>query len=233
MRSFIRRYPLGGISIVVITLLLCLTLLGNRAILTNSEQIHAYPHIVIDAGHGGEDGGAVSCTGIKESQLNLEIAMRLEDLLHLLGYKTIMIRNSDRSIYTSGETIAARKVSDIRQRVHIANSTPHAVVVSIHQNFYPIEKYNGAQVFYNSNPGSKELAEAVQAILKNALNPTNKRKIKRSTGIFLLEHINCTGILIECGFLSNPEDETNLKNTEYQKKMCCAVSSAISQFLNS
>ena len=188
--------------------------------------------LVIDAGHGGVDGGAVSCTGVYESQINLEIALRLEDLMHLLGIRTVMIRDTDRSVYTEGSTIAAKKVSDIKERVRIVNTTPNALFVSIHQNNFQDPRYQGAQVFYNSHPDSKALAENLQTALRKNLDPSNKRSIKKTTGVFLMEHINCTGVLIECGFLSNQQEEAMLRDSEYQKSICCVVSTTVSQYLN-
>ena len=104
--------------------------------------------VVIDPGHGGEDGGAISVSGVPESQLNLEISLRLRDMMHLLGYKTLMIRTTDRSVYTQSGSLAAKKVSDLRQRVKIVNETDGAVLVSIHQNTFSDGRYSGAQVFY-------------------------------------------------------------------------------------
>lgn len=187
--------------------------------------------IVIDPGHGGVDGGATSCTGILESQFNLEISMRLRDLFHLLGYKTVMIRTSDISVYTSGDTIAAQKVSDLRHRVRLVNETNDAVLVSIHQNTFQDSQYHGAQVFYGPSDGCESLAKAVQNQFVESLNPGSNRKAKKGEGIYLLQHINCTGILVECGFLSNPAEEANLRNPEYQKRICSVITTATAQFL--
>ena len=188
--------------------------------------------VVIDPGHGGEDGGATSCTGVLESKINLDIALRLNDMMHLLGMETIMIRETDRSVYTQGETIAQKKVSDLRERVRIINETEKAVVVSIHQNTFPDGRYWGAQVFYPNISGSKELAGRLQSQLQASLSPDNDRKIKQSKGVYLMENIQCTGILLECGFLSNPEEEALLRNEEYQKKLCAVIASVCSQHLS-
>ena len=207
-------------------------IIWSRKITTFSEYQQNPYYIIIDAGHGGVDSGAVSCTGVYESAINLEISFKLNDLMHLLGVRTVMIRNTDRSVYTSGQTIAAKKVSDIKERVRIVNSTPNAVFVSIHQNNYPDSKYSGAQVFYNMQTGSKQLAEQVQTALREKLNPKNKRQVKRSSGIYLMEHINCTGILVECGFLSNPTEEAKLRCDEYQKNLSSIIAATICQYLN-
>ena len=198
------------------------------SVITPSESRHT---IVIDPGHGGEDGGATSCAGILESKFNLDIALRLDDMMHLLGMQTIMIRNTDRSIYTTGETIAQKKVSDLRERVRIINETDNALVISIHQNTVPAGQYWGSQVFYANTSGSKKLAVLMQNQLQRCLMPTNNRKSKQSNGIYLMEHIGCTGILLECGFLSNPEEEARLRNEEYQKDLCAVITSVCCQYL--
>lgn len=186
--------------------------------------------IVIDAGHGGMDGGATSCTGVLESGLNLEISMRLNALLQLLGYDTRMIRTTDTSVGTEGQTIAQRKMSDLKERVRIANQTENAILVSIHQNTFSDSRYGGAQVFYASGDGSKALAERLQSGFVSALNPGSKRKCKKSEGVYLMEHIHCPGVLVECGFLSNPQEESNLRSREYQLDLCCVIASGISLF---
>lgn len=207
--------------------------IGNRATTAVVQMIPMERKycIVIDPGHGGVDGGATSCTGLPESQFNLEISMRLRDLFHLLGYQTKMIRTSDISVYTAGDTIAAKKVSDLRQRVWIVNNTPEAVLLSIHQNTFHDSQYHGAQVFYGTGGESESFAKAIQKQFIQSLNPNSNRNAKKGEGIYLLQHTGCTGALIECGFLSNPAEEARLRNPEYQKQICCVIGSATAQFL--
>ena len=214
--------------------LLLTAVLGSRAITTVSEHfpITARKCVVIDAGHGGEDGGAVSYTGVYESQINLQIALRLEDLMHLLGIDTVMIRSTDCSVYTKGDTLASKKVSDLKERVRITNATENAVLVSIHQNQFAESRYSGAQVFFASTQGSEDLAQIIQRSFIQTLNPGSKRQIKKANGIYLMQHIQCTGVLVECGFISNPEEEAKLRSTEYQQKISCILASACSQYLN-
>ena len=123
---------------------------GSKAVTVISEKIPLEREhcIIIDAGHGGVDGGATSCTGRLESTYNLEISLRLNDLFHLLGYDTRMIRTTDISVYTKGESIAQKKISDLKERVRIANETPNALLLSIHQNNFSDSRYSGAQIFY-------------------------------------------------------------------------------------
>ena len=220
---------------IVVSMFLFGTLLGNQAVETVAEMIpmERLHRIVIDAGHGGEDGGAISCTGKSESGYNLQIALRLNDLLQLLGYDTVMIRTTDISVYTSGQTISQKKVSDLKQRVRIVDRTYNALLLSIHQNTFPEEKYSGAQVFYGGAQGSEELAKELQQELVSSLNPGSNRKAKQGKGIYLLDKTSAPGVLIECGFLSNRQEEEKLRSPEYQKKLCCVISTAAARFLAS
>ena len=188
--------------------------------------------IVIDAGHGGVDGGATSCTGILESKFNLEIALKLNDLMHLLGYQTRMIRSEDISVYTAGETIAAKKVSDLRQRAKMVNETENALLLSIHQNTFSDSRYSGPQVFYSSKGEGEALGKMMQQSLTEALNPGSNRMAKKAEGIYLMQHIDCTGILIECGFLSNPVEEAKLRSPDYQRNLCSVIAATVGNFLD-
>lgn len=207
---------------------------GERAVSVLKEQIPVNrPHtIIIDAGHGGEDGGATSCTGRLESSYNLDISLRLEDLMQLLGYRTIMIRRTDTAIYKKGETISQKKVDDLKERVRISNSDPGNVLLSIHQNFFSQGQYSGAQVFYAANEESKNLANTLQQSLVEVLNPGSKRKTKAGKGIYLLEKRTGCGVLIECGFLSNPKEESLLRLPQYQKKLACVIAAAVASNLS-
>lgn len=219
----------------VIVLFLFGTILGNHTVATISEMIpmERMHRIVIDPGHGGEDGGAVSCTGKNESTFNLQIALRLDDLLHLIGYDTVMIRTTDTSVYTAGQTIAQKKVSDLKQRVRIVERTYNPVLVSIHQNTFPEGKYRGAQVFYSGSAGSEALAKQMQDLLVSSLNSGSSRKAKQGSGIYLLDKITVPGVLVECGFLSNRQEEALLGTADYQKRLCCVISACLAQFLAS
>lgn len=222
------------IYLLVIGVFLSITYWGSVAtgVVAQMIPMERENTIVIDAGHGGEDGGATSCTGIQESKFNLEIALRLNDLFQLLGYDTVMIRTADHSVYTSGDTIAAKKVSDLRQRVKTVNETENAVLVSIHQNTFPEGKYSGAQVFYGPEGEGQALAEALQAAFCATVNPGSNRKCKRADGIYLMQHIECTGVLVECGFLSNAEEEAKLRDEAYQKKLCAVIAATVGNFLD-
>lgn len=194
---------------------------------TPPEREH---RIIIDAGHGGIDGGATSCTGVLESTLNLQIALRLNDLLNLLGYDTVMIRTTDTSVYTEGSTIAAQKVSDLKERVRICNETENGILVSIHQNTFSDGRYSGPQVFYATTGESRTLAEGLQNRLNEVLNPESHRAAKTTDTVYLLRNIRCEGVLIECGFLSNPAEEALLRDGAYQQKLCAVIASALGDF---
>lgn len=217
----------------IIGLFLFGTLLGSQTIATISEMMpmERLHRIVIDPGHGGEDGGAVSCTGKSESNFNLQISLRVNDLLHLMGYSTVMIRTTDTSVHTSGQTIAQKKVSDLKQRVRIVERTTNPILVSIHQNTFPESQYSGAQVFYSSSDGSAALAECIQNHFVSSLNPGSNRKIKKGSGIYLLDQISVPGVLVECGFLSNPQEEEKLATPDYQKKISCIICASLAQYL--
>lgn len=219
--------------LLVVILFLSIAQIGSDTVsVINQQRPVARMHcIVIDAGHGGIDGGATSCTGVLESHINLEIALRLEDLCHLLGYDTVMIRRTDESVYTQGNTIAAQKVSDLKERVRITNETNGAVLISLHQNTFSDSRYHGAQVFYSDDAQSRQLAGLMQQNLITLLNPDSKRQPKQAKGVYLMENISCTGILIECGFLTNQEEEAQLRDGNYQMKLCAVIAGTLSSYL--
>ena len=221
------------VYLIVVTAFLAISYGASLATTTVAQLIPLEREhtVVIDAGHGGVDGGATSCTGILESRFNLEISLKLEDLFHLLGYKTKMIRRTDISVYTSGETIAAKKVSDLRQRVRLVMETDEPVLISIHQNTFSDSRYSGAQVFYGPEGESQALAGALQTAFCGSINSGSNRKCKKADGVYLMQHIDCTGVLVECGFLSNSEEEAKLRDADYQRSICCVVASTLSQFL--
>ncbi len=184
---------------------------------------------ILDAGHGGEDGGAISLTGTTESQINLEITLKLEQLLALYGHCPVLVRTEDISIYDPGnETLHDKKVSDIQNRVSLVESTENGVLISIHQNSYPDSQYSGFQTFYAPTDNSQELANSVQNSLKSSLNPDNSRETKQIyDSVYLLNHISRPGILVECGFLTNPEEAAKLETDSYQIQLAACVLAGI------
>ena len=228
--SFLSLLP---INIMIVAVVMMAVVVASRVVmvLTVNAPVTDRTTFVIDAGHGIPDGGATSCTGKLESVYNLEIALKLNDLMHLLGMDTKMVRENESSIYTSGETIAEKKVSDLKERVRMVNETENAVLISIHQNQFQDSRYSGAQVFYAPTNGSQQLAEEMQSAFVRLLNPDNHRQIKKADGIYLMQNIRCTGILVECGFLSNPEEEALLRSDDYQKKLCVIIACTCSTML--
>ena len=227
--SYFKKHGIFYMIVCAAVLLTAVMLsrLGTAIAVSSAQE--PVPIIVIDAGHGGEDGGAVSVCGIRESGINLEISKRLNDLLHFLGAQTRMIRTEDVSVYTEGETIAAKKVSDIKNRVSFVQNTPNAVLISIHQNQFSEEKYRGAQVFYAK--GSEDLAKSLQEVLIAQVDPNNHRACKPAKDVYLMEHVTCPAALIECGFLSNYAEEQLLRDPSYQKKLAAAIACSLLTYL--
>ncbi|MBR2722175.1 MAG: N-acetylmuramoyl-L-alanine amidase [Clostridia bacterium] len=178
--------------------------------------------VVLDAGHGGEDGGAVSASGIYEKDLNLAIAKKLEALLTANGIRVVMTRTDDRLLYDPNSDYHGRKkVLDLAARRRIAEETEGCVFVSIHMNAYPQESSSGLQVWYSRNHESSHmLAQHVQELVRQELQPDNHRRIKAATSsIYLLHHLHCPAVLIECGFLSNAREAALLASEDYQDRL--------------
>ena len=193
------------------------------------------PSIVIDAGHGGEDGGTQSADGVLEKDINLQISLKLNSLLKVMGYNTVMTRQQDKLIYDESCTkMRQKKVSDINNRLEIAKSYPDSLFISIHQNYFTESKYSGAQVFYSpNNEESAVLAQSIQQNVCSLLQKENSRKIKKSgSEIFLLDNIKSPAVMVECGFMSNADEALKLTDEEYQKKMALAIASGINNYLS-
>lgn len=216
----------------VIAACIGLTRWGSRVVTTMVETapLNDRTCIIVDAGHGGIDGGATSCSGVLESQINLQIALRVDALLRLLGHDTRMIRTTDTSIYTEGDTIAAQKVSDLKNRVKIVNETENSILLSIHQNTFSDGRYHGAQVFYPNDIYSRGLAEAMQGAFAKS-QPGSGRKCRQAKGIYLMEKIQRPGILVECGFLSNPEEDRRLNTSSYQLQIACVIAGTMASHI--
>lgn len=230
MRLFKRMLPYYAICLA---LGVVCAVLVSKSVTTAAEVMAAavrtrLPTVIVDPGHGGEDGGAVSPKGVRESGLNLEIGLRTRDLLRFLGLPVVMTRDTDVSIYSQdAQTVSEKKVSDLRNRVSLVNDAGNAILVSIHQNMFSESKYRGAQVFYSAAAGSKALAEGLQAVFDTEVDLNNHRQAKQSESIYLLSRIHCPGILVECGFLSNPEEALLLQKDGYQKRIAAAIAAAI------
>ncbi len=179
--------------------------------------------IIVDAGHGGEDGGAVSADGLKESDVNLAIALRVDQLLGLCGVPARMTRDSDSIAYPdSALTTRQRKQADQEYRAALIRSTDRGVLLSIHQNNFTSAGPKGAQVFYGSVSGSESFAEEMQSKLV-LLSGGHRKAAPVSEDIYLMRQAACPAILVECGFLSNPEDLAALKTDEYRTKLAVVL----------
>ncbi|MCR4796470.1 MULTISPECIES: N-acetylmuramoyl-L-alanine amidase [Ruminococcus] len=193
------------------------------------------PVIVLDAGHGGIDGGCTSAEGVPEKGINLDILLKLRDMLEVNGFEVRVTRDTDRSIHDEGiEGIAAQKSSDMDNRLAIFNESDNAVCISIHQNQFTDPKYSGAQMFYSgSNSTSEALARALQAKFREYLQPENEREIKLcGKELFLCYYSNNPTVMAECGFLSNPEEAALLNTEEYRTKVAFTLFSGINDFVN-
>ncbi len=179
-----------------------------------------------NSAHGGFDGGAVANDGTLEKDINLKIARKLEELCTLGGFQVIMTRDDDNGIEQDDtDTIANRKKSDMRRRLNIINENPDAMFLSIHLNKFPSSAAKGSQVFYSRNhPSSQLLAENIQNSVVKRLQPDNNRLIKKADStIFLLKNSNIPSVIVECGFLSNNDELSLLKDSEYQSKMAFSI----------
>jgi N-acetylmuramoyl-L-alanine amidase len=190
--------------------------------------------IIIDAGHGGEDCGAIGVSGVYEKDLNLSIATILGELLTEKGYAVIYTRTEDALLYTEEENIhGMRKISDLKNRCKIGAEYKNSIYISIHMNSYKSSSCNGLQVYFSeNNASSQNLASKIQSSVKEDLQPQNNRNIKYGKGIYLLENLTNPAVLIECGFLTNPTECENLSKKEYQKELSSAIFCGIIEYIN-
>ena len=219
----------------LILLFLCLCILGAASYLGRDQMVAAVAAapekgriLILDAGHGGEDGGASSAGGSKESDINLNIVLKTEALMAFLGVRTELTRSEDRSMHSEGaSTLHEKKVSDLKNRVEFVNSISDAMLISVHQNHFADSRYSGAQVFYTGGDVSRQWGEGTQEILRQVLDPDNDRSAKGiPDNVYLFSHINCPAILVECGFLSNGEEASLLLTDTYQRKISLALAGA-------
>jgi N-acetylmuramoyl-L-alanine amidase len=208
---------------------------GLQSSSADAKTESKYKTVIIDAGHGGEDGGASSTSGLIEKNLNLEIASLLSEMLTNHGVKVVMTRTDDRLLYDRNVDFEGRKKKlDLAARLEVARTYEESVFVSIHMNSFSDKRYSGLQVWYSQNcPESMVLAQKIQSNARSRLQPSNKRSIKASDSkIFLLDNAISPAVLVECGFLSNPEEENKLNDPEYQRKLCCVIATAVAEFAN-
>lgn len=195
-----------------------------------SARLYDSPHILIDAGHGGEDGGAEGADGTLEKDINLAISRPLGDLLQVMGYTVFYTRTDDTMVNASGDTLRERKVSDIRNRLSMIEQAD--MTVSIHQNKFSQTQYSGTQVFYGTGSAdSQVLASSIRSSVLSLLQPENTRELKKGdSSVYLLKHATKPFVLVECGFLSNEAEREKLKLREYQRQMAFAIAGGIFEF---
>lgn len=188
--------------------------------------------IIIDAGHGGEDGGAVGINNVLEKDLNLELSLLLADLFKSAGYNVIMTRTDDRMLYTEYKK-GTLKSQDLKNRLAISEKNPDSLFLSIHMNKFHHASSKGFQIYYSPNHIKSELfAETVQSYVKQYLQPDNNREIKKSgSQIYLMKKITTPAILIECGFLSNYEEAELLSDNIYRHKLACIIYCAVDNYI--
>ncbi len=205
-----------------------ISVVGNEATEFNSYKF------ILDAGHGGEDGGAVAFDGTLEKDLNLTFCNNISLYFDIFGIDYIIIRDGDFSVGdTSLETIRKRKASDIHKRHDIINSYENSILLSIHQNMFSVEKYFGTQIFYDGKfDESESLSKILQFTVKNRLQADNNRKIKvTDDSIYLLHKAQRPSVMVECGFMSNINELAQLKTSEYQSQFSYFITKGIIQFL--
>ena len=208
----------------------------NETEISSESDTEKYtgPVVVIDAGHGGEDGGTVGKNGVYEKDINLSVSLYLADELKNAGVEVLLTRSEDILLYDRNSNYEGqKKVQDLAERRRIAESCENALFVSIHMNSFPEERYKGLQVYYSeNNGGSSALAELIRNTVKQSLQPDNTRQNKTGENIYLLDRLSCPAVLVECGFLSNPEECALLSSTDYQKALAKALAKAITEYIN-
>ena len=203
----------------------------NKTVLTMSVPV-TNRTIIIDAGHGGEDGGAVSSNGVSEAQINLNIALKLQNLLEQSGATVVLTRSDENAIYDiDKKTLRQKKNSDLKNRVKIGNTSSADIFVSIHLNKIDQSQYYGWQTFYkNGNEQGKKLATCIQNNLNEAIQKENKRTPLKISDVYIIKNVEIPTTIVECGFLSNPEEEKQLQTDEYQNKLAWGIYNGIMDY---
>ena len=189
--------------------------------------------VILDAGHGGEDSGACGGDGSLEKNINLSIALEMGAQLSEQGYTVIYTRTEDKMLYSPEENVKGlRKISDLKNRVKVAAQYPEALFVSIHTNSFGDARYSGLQVYYSTNtPSSRLLAQNIQQSVREKIQNENSRTVKSGEKLYLLKNIQNPAVIIECGFMSNPEECKKLSEKEYQKQLSFSVVCGIIEYM--
>ena len=221
VKKIVKMVPLALMSLIITTLSFYAVSILTRQYAMVSAGIIDTPVLIIDAGHGGADGGAVAADGTTESVINLEICLKMRDICALFGIDPVLTRETEDIDYPqSADTISKMKKADTRARCDLINSFDNAVLISIHQNKFPSSKASGLQALYAKTDGSAAFADIIRNGSVKQLGEDNVRvsaKIKDS--VYLMNNISCTAVLVECGFISNSGDLNNLENSNYKTKL--------------
>lgn len=231
---YIRRKSLYIITSIVMALvaLLFIFLYNSRSIPTINILI-SDKVIGIDPGHGGIDSGAIGLSGIEEAEINLKIALKLRDIIVENGGKVVLTRKTDEGLYTEeSKTLKEMKTEDLHKRKEIIENGNCDILISIHLNSFQQSKYYGAQTFYGKDKlESQKLAYSIQKQLREELDENNKRVPQELEDVFLINEINIPSVLVECGFLSNPNEEKLLADESYQRRIALAIYNGIIKYL--
>ncbi len=200
---------------------------GGEIQAAGAAEVELPATVILDAGHGGEDGGAVAADGTEEADLNLAVTKELEAVLTFLGVPVVMTRTEDVSLHDEGlDTVRQKKASDLENRAALVRQVPGGVLLSIHQNTLPsVPSVHGAQVFFNTAEGSEALALALQDALNAAVNREKGKVAKAAdSALYLMRNVSCPAVLVECGFLSNSEELARLRDADYQRYIAVTIS---------
>lgn len=228
-----RRREKGALIIALLLAIGLVTWTGGSRVVQTLARGSMARTLVIDAGHGGFDGGAVGATGTTEQDINLSIAQRVQSLAGFFGVSTTMTRINEQALdYDPSRPVRDNKVADIKAREQLVQDEKNPVFVSIHLNKFSDPQYHGAQVFYSSNhAGSRALAELLQAALIAGCDPSNNRQARPAEqSIYLMKVLTCPAVIVECGFLSNPAEEALLGDEEYHKKLAACIVAGYLQY---
>ena len=213
------------IASVFVSSLVVREIFGEEMFIQASTEINNSKIVIVDAGHGGEDGGASGVNGVLEKDLNLQMALEIGARFEEEGYAVVYTRTDDRLLYREEENVKGiRKISDLKNRCKIAEMYPDSVFVSVHMNSFGDSKYSGLQVYYSTeNEESERIARGIQEQVKSDVQNENNRKAKKGDGIYILENVSNPAVLVECGFLTNSEECKKLSEKEYQKQLSFSI----------
>ena len=233
----------SSILVIIFSLILSSYCIGFRTFINRLEDTRAVEAVLgqsdkkcllIDPGHGGEDGGTVGVNGVLEKDLNLSLSEVLGTILEFSGYEIVQTRKEDKMLYDRNINFQGRKkMLDLKGRLEIAQTIEPDLFIGIHMNAFPEQKYSGLSVYYSKNQAkSKDAAEIIRANVKKNLQPDNNRETKAaSSNIYILDRITCPAILIECGFLSNPQECEKLSSYDYRRELSFVLYASLVSFL--